>query len=146
MSARDTAPVNDDWTPTFPPAWCVSRRILASHPEAMRALGDALRADPLLLSVGPGFAIDHVEHLRLGEVQRFTGRLRLGLAGTTRIEVEIEPWSHRESALSVRPRRRAPRARAARYFAHARQLLVALDGCITERIVTPAPFEVRRAS
>jgi hypothetical protein len=138
--------MTDDWTAAAPPTWHVSRRIPASLPEATRALGDALRVDPLLLSLGPGFTIDRVAHLRLGEVQRFSGRLQLGLAGTTRIEVEIEPWSHRESALSVRPRRRAPRARAARYFAHARQLLVALDGCIIERIVTPAPFEVRRAS
>jgi hypothetical protein len=135
-----------DWTTTPPPGWYVYRRIPASHTEAMRALCDALRADPLLLSMGPDFAIDRVEHLRLGEARRFTGRLRLGLAGTTRIEVEVEPWSHTESALAVRPLRRAPRARANRYFAHALALLGDLETCIVERIVTPAPLEVRRAS
>jgi hypothetical protein len=138
--------MTDDWTAAAPPTWHVSRRIPASLPEATRALGDALRVDPLLLSLGPGFTIDRVAHLRLDEARRFSGRLQLGVAGTTRVDVEIEAWSHTESALAVRPRRRAPRARAARYFAHAVDLLVALEACVMERIVTPAPIEVRRAS
>jgi hypothetical protein len=136
----------DDWTTTPPPGWYLSRRIPVSRPEAMRALCDALRADPLLLSMGPDVTMDRVEHLRLGETRGFTGRLRLGLLGTTRIEVEVEPWSHTESVLAVRPLRRAPRARASRYFAHALGLLAGLETLLLERIVTPVPMEARRAS
>src|SRR5688500_15705007 len=113
----------DDCTTTLPAGWYVCRRIPAPHTEAMRALGDAPRADPLLLSLGPDVAVDRVAHLRLGEARRFTGRLRLGLTGSTRVEVEVEPWSRTESAIAVRPLRRAPRARARRYFAHAHDLL-----------------------
>ena len=134
----------DDWTTTLPAGWYVCRRIPAPHTEAMRALGDALRADPLLLSLGPDFTIDRVEHLRLGETRGFTGRLRLGLAGSIRVELEIEPWSRTESVIAVRPLRRAPRAHADRYFAHTLEALAALETCVLERIVTPGALEVRR--
>ena len=137
----------DPTTTAIDPGWYVGRRIAASPAEALQALGDALRADPLMLSMGPDLAVDGVRHRRPGEARGFTGRLRLGpLLGTTRIEVEVEAWSRAESVLSLRPTRRAPRHRADRYFERSVALLGALEAHLLERIVAPEPLEVRRAS
>ncbi|HEY8216331.1 MAG TPA: hypothetical protein VIH82_04295 [Acidimicrobiia bacterium] len=134
--------------PTTPaPTWYASRRVPASVTEVRQALGDALRADPLLLSLGPDSAIDAVHSLWPDDARGFTARLRLGtVLGTTGVEIEVEPWSREESVLGLRPVRRAPVRRAARYFDRVFALLDALEACLLERIVTSEPLEVRRAS
>jgi hypothetical protein len=137
-----------DLTTTTPePGWHVSRRIPAPYADAVQALGDALRTDPLLLSLGPDVVVSGVRYLRPGEARGFTGRLRLGsVHGATRIEVQVEEWSERESALGLRPIRRAPRVRADRYFARAVALLADLERCVVDRVSTPDQREIRRAS
>jgi hypothetical protein len=137
-----------DLTTATPEAgWHVSRRIPARYVDAVQALGDALRADPLLLSLGPDVVVGGVRYLRPGEARGFTARLRLGpVHGATRVEVQVEPWSHGESALGLRPTRRAPRARADRYFVRALALLADLEQCVLDRVSVPEQREVRRAS
>ena len=128
-------------------SWYVSRRVPLTHDETTRALGDLLRSSADADVLAGDVVVERVLHARPGEARGFLGRLRLGGAlGTTRVEVEVEPWSRTDSTIAVRPRRRAPRQRAARYFDRAFLLLRQLEAHLLASAITSERVEMRRAS
>ena len=129
-------------------SWHVSRRVPVAPADATRALGEAIRAGALTQAMGSALAVEGVCHVRTGEVRGLVGRLRLGRRfRSARVEIEVEPWSHSESALGLRPVRRPPRVQSDRYFASAVALLAALEACLLEHVaIGPEMLEMKRAS
>jgi hypothetical protein len=127
--------------------WYVWRRIPLRHDETTRALGALLRSGSSPGVAATGVAVERLHHARPGDARGFVGRLPLGrIFGAPRVEVEVEPWSHTESTIAVRPLDRAPRLRASRYFERAFAVLDRLEALLLARAVEPTTTEMRRAS
>jgi hypothetical protein len=133
-----------------PITWYVSRRVDVPLRAATAAFDDLVEpvSGPGPARLAGALTVDPTT-ARPGIERRLHGRLSpAGLGGPVRIELELVPWSDRCVELGLRPARRPPRYRAARYFSAAvgalEELRRALHAGAAVRMVPPAP--VRRAS
>jgi hypothetical protein len=132
----------DHSTPT---SWYVMERMTVPYETATSALGSLVPVSSIERATDGRFAVDAVQHARPGAVRGFLGRLRCGSLPwqTVAVEVAVEPWSHQESVVALRPLGRPPRAGGDRYFAAA---LTVLDTLRAELLsgthAGPAPVVV----
>ena len=132
-----------------PPTWHVMERMDVTYDAATSALGTSVPISMIEAATDGRFVIESVQHARPGSVQGFVGRLRCGALPWQQVPVElaVEPWSHRDSAVTLRPTGRPPRAGADRYFGSA---LTVLGAVRTELLASSVPEievpELRKAS
>ncbi len=141
-----------DHTPT---TWYVMERMELPYDAATSALGSIVPVSSIETATEGRLVVDAVRHARPGAVQGFVGRLRCGSMPwqTVTVEVGVEPWSHGESVVAVRPVVRPPRTGADRYFERSRTVLDALRSRLLESSPTSAAVpptvameELRKAS
>ena len=135
-----------DHTPT---SWHVMERMDVNYDVATSALGTSVPVSAIEAATDGRFVVESVQHARPGAVQGFLGRLRCGPMPWQRVPVElaVEPWSSRESAVTLRPTGRPPRAGADRYFESARTALgtVRAELLASRKVAVEVP-ELRKAS
>jgi|SRR5262245_12280254 len=132
-----------------PPSWFVMERMDVTYDAATSALGTTLPIRALEAATDGRFVVASVQHARPGAVQGFVGRLRCGALPWLRVPVElaVEPWSQDESAVTLRPTGRPPRAGADRYFDSAVTVLGAVRSELLASTVREVELpELRKAS
>jgi hypothetical protein len=101
-------------------SWCASRRCRGSVTDVATYLADRFADDAAVVTeFGRLTVLPHTPGhvITVGPVRSHRAKVMLGSwPFATRVTVEIEPWSHAESELLVRPTRRPPRVENA-YFA-----------------------------
>ena len=133
---------------TFP-SWCVMQRMDVTYEAATSALGASVPSSTIEAATEGRFVIESVQHARPGSVQGLVGRLRCGALPWHQVpaELAVEPWSRRESAVTLRPTGRPPRAGADRYFDHALAVLEAVRSeLLASRVPDVEAPELRKAS
>jgi hypothetical protein len=113
-----------------PPTWHVMQRMNVTYDAATSALGTSVPVSTIEAATEGRFVVESVQHALPGAVQGFVGRLRCGALPWQQVpgELAVEPWSYRESAVTLRPSGRPPRARAERYFGTALSVVGAVRG------------------
>jgi hypothetical protein len=127
-------------TPTsWPTTWYVMQRIAVPYEAATSALGSRVPVSTIEMATDGHLVVEAVRHARPGAVEGFNARLRYGALPwqTLSVEVSVEPWSHSESVVALRPTARPPRTNADRYFTSS---LTVLDALRDELLASmPAP-------
>jgi hypothetical protein len=134
-----------------PASWYVMERMAVPYDAATSALGSIVPVSSIETATDGRFVVESVRHARPGAVQGFVGRLRFGTLPwqTVPVEIDIEPWSRRESVVALRPAARPPRLGADRYFETSLSVLGALrDELLASSAALSAPHveELRKAS
>ena len=137
---------------TTPTSWYVMQRLAVPYDAATSALGSIVPVSSIEAATDGRIVVDSVRHARPGAVQGFVGQLRCGKLPwqSVPVEVGVEPWSHRESVVALRPAARPPRLGAQRYFESSLSVLGTLrDELLASTSTTPsAPHveDLRKAS